>query len=161
MGSLEDCCGHRLPAHGFALVPNRNALLLIFETRLSLGCSQIFISMNPPPPQSLPPTTSDDKIWVILCHLSLLLGFGFVLPLIVYFVKKQDAPLTAEHAKEALNFHISVYIYGFVAVLLCFILVGFLLVPAVVIASVVLAIIACMKASEGGFYRYPLTLRFI
>ncbi|MBC7980579.1 MAG: DUF4870 domain-containing protein, partial [Armatimonadetes bacterium] len=38
----------------------------------------------PPPP--VPPIASDDKLWIILCHLSLLLGVGFILPLIVYFV---------------------------------------------------------------------------
>lgn len=117
--------------------------------------------MNLPTPQPLPPSSSDDKIWIILCHLSLLLGFGFLLPLIVYFVKKQDAPLTAEHAKEALNFHITVYLYGFVALLLCLVLIGIILLPAVAIASVVLAIVACIKASEGGFYRYPMTIRLV
>jgi uncharacterized Tic20 family protein len=117
--------------------------------------------MNPPPPQPSPSRNSNERIWIILCHLSLLLGFGFLLPLVVYFAKKQDEPLTAEHAKEALNFHITVYLYGFVALLLCLVVVGFLLLPAVALASVVLAIVACVKASEGGFYRYPLTLRLI
>jgi uncharacterized Tic20 family protein len=118
--------------------------------------------MNLPTPQPLlPSSSSDDKIWIILCHLSLLLGVGFLLPLIVYLVKKQDAPLTAQHAREALNFHISVYLYGFVALLLCFVLIGIILLPAVGIASLVLAIVACVKASEGQFYRYPLTIRLV
>lgn len=116
--------------------------------------------MNTPPP--LPPAGgSDDKIWIILCHLSLLLGVGFLLPLIVYFVKKQDAPLTAEHAREALNFHISVYLYAFVSLLLCFVFIGIPLLIVVVIGSIVCAILACIKASEGQFYRYPLTLRLV
>jgi uncharacterized Tic20 family protein len=29
------------------------------------------------------------------------------------------------------------------------------------LGSFVLAIVACIKASEGAFYRYPLTLRLI
>lgn len=116
--------------------------------------------MDQPPP--LPQTlTSDDKIWVILCHLSLLIGVGFLLPLIVYLVKKHDAPVTAEHAKEALNFHISVYLYGFISVILCFILIGFPLLMIIAVGSLVLAIIAAFKASEGEFYRYPLTIRLV
>jgi uncharacterized Tic20 family protein len=117
----------------------------------------------PPPPLPEEPllVSSDDKIWVILCHLSLLLGIGFVLPLIVYLVKRQDAPATAAHAKEALNFHISVYLYAFISVLLCTILIGFLLLPVIAIGSIVCAILACIKASNGEFYRYPLTLRLV
>jgi uncharacterized Tic20 family protein len=114
---------------------------------------------TPPPP--LATTTSDDKIWIILCHLSLLLGIGFIFPLIIYFVKKQDAPLTADHAKEALNFHISVYIYGFISFLLCFVFIGMLLLPIVALFSIIFAIIAVIKAVDGQFYRYPLTIRLV
>lgn len=119
----------------------------------------------PPPPLPDPaaPATAgkDDKLWIILCHLSLLLGIGFLLPLIVYLVKRPDSPLVAEHAREALNFHISVYLYGFVAFLLMFILIGFVLLPAIALASLVCSILAAVRASEGRFYRYPLTLRLV
>ena len=104
---------------------------------------------------------SDDKLWAILCHLSLLLGVGFLFPLVVYLVKRQDSPIAAEHAKEALNFHISVYIYGIASVLLCFVLIGIPLLIAVIVGSLVCAIIACIKASEGQLYRYPLTIRLV
>ncbi|MEO7933506.1 MAG: DUF4870 domain-containing protein [Chthoniobacterales bacterium] len=116
--------------------------------------------MDTPPPPPLA-TGSDDKIWIILCHLSLIIGVGFILPLIVYFVKKQDSPLTAEHAREALNFHISVYLYAFVSFLLCFIFIGVPLLFILGIGSVICSIVACIKASDGQFYRYPLTLRFV
>lgn len=116
------------------------------------------MEMPPPPPSS---TGSDDKIWIILCHLSLLIGVGFLLPLVVYFVKKQDAPLTAEHAREALNFHISVYLYAFIGFLLCFVLMGVPLLAVLSIGAAICSILACVKASDGGFYRYPLTLRFV
>ncbi len=109
---------------------------------------------------TLPPASSDDKIWIILCHLSLVIGVGVLLPLIVWLMKKQDSPVTAAHAKEALLFHISVYIYGIVSFFLIFVFIGIILLPAVSIFALVCAIIACVKASEGGFYRYPLTIRF-
>ena len=118
--------------------------------------------MNDTQPPTMPASSnSEEKLWIILSHLSLLLGVGFVLPLVVYLVKKQDSPLTAEHAKEALNFHITLVLYGIVSGLLCIIAVGFILLPLLLIASVVCAIIASVKASEGQFYRYPLTLRLI
>lgn len=117
--------------------------------------------MDTPPPVPPTPMSSDDKLWAILCHLSLLLGVGFLFPLVVYLVKRQDSPIAAEHAKEALNFHISVYLYGIASLLLCFVLIGFPLLIAVGIGSVVCAIIACIKASEGQLYRYPLTIRLV
>lgn len=116
---------------------------------------------NPPPNSSAAPISSDDKLWSIFCHLSLLFGIGFILPLIVYLVKKQDSPVTAENAKEALNFHISIYLYLFVSFLLCFVLIGFVLFPVVIVGSIVFAIMACLKVSEGVPYRYPLTIRLI
>ncbi|MES2476545.1 MAG: DUF4870 domain-containing protein [Verrucomicrobiota bacterium] len=118
----------------------------------------------PPPPVPDPITpqpNSDDKIWIIFCHLSLLLGIGFLLPLVVYLVKKEDSPATAEHAREALNFHISVYLYGFICFLLIFVAIGLVLLPLLGLASAVLAIVAAIKASEGKPYRYPLTIRLV
>ena len=91
----------------------------------------------------------------------MLLGVGFLLPLIVYFVKKQDSPITAEHAKEALNFHISIIIYGIISGILCLVLIGIPMLIILGIGSVVGAIIACVKASDGLFYRYPLTMRLV
>jgi uncharacterized Tic20 family protein len=116
---------------------------------------------TPPPITPPPAASSDDKIWIILCHLSLLLGVGFILPLVVFLVKRQDSPLTAEHAREALNFHISVILYAIVSALLVFVLIGIPLLIAVGLGSVICAIIASIKASEGKFYRYPLTLRLV
>ncbi len=117
--------------------------------------------MNDPLPPSPAPPPGDDKLWIMLCHLSLLIGVGFLLPLVVYFVKRHDSPLTAEHAKEALNFHISIYLYGFVFFLLSFALVGIPFLIADVLLALVLPIVACVKASNGQFYRYPLTVRLV
>ena len=113
---------------------------------------------NPSPVQPVDP---NEKLWIILCHLSLLIGVGFLLPLVVYLVKKQDFPVTAEHAKEALNFHISVYLYGIISGFLCLILIGFPMLIVLGIGSVICAILASIKASEGKFYRYPLTIRLV
>ena len=117
------------------------------------------LAPTPEFPSTLP--SSDDKIWIILSHLSLVIGVGFLLPLIVYLVKKEESPITAEHAKEALNFHITVYLYAIISFILCFVLIGIPLLILVVAGSFILAIVACIKASEGKLYRYPLTIRLI
>ena len=103
----------------------------------------------------------------MLCHLAALVGFigiplgNIIGPLIVWFLKKDEMPFVMEEGKEALNFQISMTIYGIVAGLLIFVVIGLLLLPILVIADIVFIIIAAVKASKGESYRYPFTLRLI
>ncbi|HUR59098.1 MAG TPA: DUF4870 domain-containing protein, partial [Opitutaceae bacterium] len=104
---------------------------------------------------------SSDKALIILSHLSAILGVGFVLPFIVWLVKKSDPDNVAAHAKEALNFHLSLLLYVVVCIPLMFVVVGVPIAILIGIAGFILAIVAAVKASDGQFYRYPLTIRFI
>ncbi|CAN5557731.1 DUF4870 domain-containing protein [soil metagenome] len=117
------------------------------------------------PMENLPttptPLKSEDKLWIIVSHLSILVGVGLLLPLIVFLVKKDESPFVAAHAKEALNFHISFLVYGIISVFLCAILIGFVLLPILGILVIVFAIMAAIKGSEGGFYKYPMTFRLV
>lgn len=114
---------------------------------------------DPTPPASSPST---DKLWILVCHLSVFLGVGLILPLIVYLVYKADpnSPITA-HAKEALNFHISLFIYGVIGAVLTIIVIGIFVLIAVAVAGMILAIIAAIKASNDELYQYPLTIRLV
>ena len=112
-------------------------------------------------PSSSPRLNGDDKALIILCHLSALLGVGFILPLVVYLIKKQEGGPAAVQAKEVLNFHLSVLLYSLCLLPLCFVIVRFVLLPVLGIGALVLAIIAAIKASDGFAYRYPLCIRFI
>jgi hypothetical protein len=109
------------------------------------------------PPQP-PRTDNNDNLWILFSHLSLLLGAGLVVPLIIYLVKKDESPEVAYHSKEALNFHISITIYSLVCAVTC---VGIALVPVIGIAALVLSIIAAVKSSDPVRYSYPLTLRLV
>lgn len=111
----------------------------------------------------------DARMWAMFCHLAGLAGFvpivpafGCIIgPLIVWLTKKEESPFIDQHGKEALNFQISMFIYGLVAGLLCFVCVGFVLLPLVVIVDIILLIVAAIKANDGYHYRYPLTIRFV
>ena len=102
----------------------------------------------------------DARMWGMLCHLTALFA-GFVGPLIVWLIKKDEIPFVDDQGKEALNFQITVAIAVFVSFLLCFVVIGFLLLPVVGIGALVLTIIAAVKANGGEAYRYPITIRFI
>ena len=111
--------------------------------------------MPPPIPNS------DVKLWVVLSHLSVLLGVGLLLPLIIYLVKKDDSAAICHHAKEALNFHISLYLYALACIPLMLLLIGIPLLFALGVAALILSIIAAVRGADGREYRYPLTIRFI
>lgn len=108
--------------------------------------------------------TSDDRVLAMLSHiLAIIGGFGFIPPLIIWLLKKDDpnASFVTESAKESLNFQITVLILAFVCVVLALILVGFLLALALGIANLVLVIIATVRTNEGKIYRYPINFRLI
>jgi uncharacterized protein len=105
--------------------------------------------------------TGTDKIWSMLCHLSAMFGLGILLPLVVYLAMRHESDYVGCNAREALNFHISVFIYVLCCVPLAFILIGIPLIFIIALGSLVLAIIAAFRASEGDCYHYPLTLRLV
>jgi uncharacterized Tic20 family protein len=107
------------------------------------------------------PVSASDRLWCIVCHLSGVIGAPIVLPLIVYLVMKQESAFVTAHAKEALNFHLSLFLYALLLIPLYFIGVGFLIGGALFILYVVLSIMAAIKSSENLPYRYPITIRFV
>ncbi|MFH5186490.1 DUF4870 domain-containing protein [Paenibacillus sp. TAB 01] len=104
--------------------------------------------------------SSDEKSLALLSHL-LCLIVGLFAPLLIWLLKKDESQFIAEHAKESLNFQISVMIYSIVATILCFVVIGFILFPFLAVFALVVIIIAAVKASKGESYRYPLTIRLV
>lgn len=76
-------------------------------------------------------------------------------------MKKDESRFVDHHGKEAINFQISVTIYTFIAAISIIVLLGIVLLPAVLIFDLVLTIIAAIKANDGAYYRYPLTIRLV
>ncbi len=127
------------------------------------------------PPVSSPPIveasgelSKDAKMWGMFCHLGALSGyigvpFGHILgPLILWLIKKDEIPFVNDQGKEALNFQISITIYG-LAILptMCFPPLAILLVLALSITTIVFIVIASIAANKGEAYRYPLCIRLV
>ncbi|MGH7937211.1 MAG: DUF4870 domain-containing protein [Bryobacteraceae bacterium] len=121
----------------------------------------------PTPPPVNAPTLTNVRTWNALCHASALLGVflhfpGHILgPLVVWLVKRDDSPEIDAHGKEALNFQISMLIYEAVSLVFCLVLIGFVFLAILWVLNAVFVIIAAIEASDGKFYRYPMTIRFI
>src|SRR5215217_7165082 len=102
----------------------------------------------------------------VAAHLStfagLIVPFGSVIgPLAVWLTRRHQNPFIDQAGREALNFGITIAIYGAVLLVGALMLVGIPLLIIGVVAWVVLASLAAVKASQGQAYRYPLTLRLV
>ena len=122
---------------------------------------------TPPGGVTAPAVTSNVRTWNILCHASALLGVflhfpGHLLgPFIVWVAKRDDSPEIDAHGKESLNFQISMLIYNAIAAVFCLVLIGFFFLAVLWVLNAVFVIVASIQASDGKFYRYPMTIRFI
>ena len=102
----------------------------------------------------------------VAAHLSTFAGlvvpFGSVIgPLAVWLTRRDRDPFIDQAGQEALNFGISIAVYGLVTVVAALMLVGIPPLLVGVVAWVVLASLAAVKASHGQAYRYPLTMRLV
>lgn len=111
----------------------------------------------------------------MLAHLSAFVIFvgipSFVGPLVMWLWKREDHPFVVEHAREALNFNLSVLLYVVVGTILSVVIgvvtlgIGLvLLIPvglAAAVAWIVIVALAAAAASRGEAYRYPLSIRFV
>ena len=107
-----------------------------------------------------PVTTSEERTLAILAHVLTLIG-GFLAPLIIWLLKKDESAFVTENAKESLNFQITLLLALMACGLLTLLVIGIFLLPLVGLAAFVLVIVATIRASEGKVYRYPVNIRFI
>lgn len=91
---------------------------------------------------------------------------GFLGPLIVWLIGKDQSPFTDTEGKKALNFGIIVSIGYFASIIIGLIpILGFFLSPLIWIATVVVALLfgikGAMAANKGEAYTYPFTYNFV
>lgn len=104
--------------------------------------------------------SNDERVMSMLIYVSSFFTV-FIGPLIIWLLKKDSSKYVDYYGREYFNFLISYVIYGVVAGVSIFLLVGFILLPIVCIAQIVFTIIAAVKAYEGTEYRIPFILRIL
>jgi len=109
-----------------------------------------------------------ERMWAMFCHLSALVNLivwipcaNILGPPVIWLIKKNEMPLVEKEGKEALNFQISMTIYGAVAFILTFVIIGIPLLILLALANVILVIIASVKVNNGEEFKYPITIRFL
>ena len=107
------------------------------------------------------------KLLSALCHGAIFLSTTVVsvgIPIAVLFVS--DDPVVKENAKEAINFHFNVWLYGTIIGVLAFLtlgLLGFILAPIFYLVHwglTVWAIIQTLNNPDQAF-RYPFIFRLL
>jgi len=118
-------------------------------------------TQEPPPYDARRLTTSDERTLGMFAHLLPIIGAGFVGPLIVYLVKRKESEFVADHARDALNFQITVIIGMFISVPLIYACIGVPMVMAVGICNLVFCILGAVAANKGDTYAYPINIPFV
>ena len=120
-------------------------------------------------PVNTPNTSRHDKNMAMLSHILPLFffiipGLNIALPLIFWFLTRHKSSYIEHHARESLNFQITISLATVLWIVLKLMLVGILLlplVPVIIIIVFIFMIRAAMKASSGSLYNYPMTIRFV
>ena len=111
----------------------------------------------------------DDKNIAVMAHLLPLLGFIFpgmsiLVPLLIWWFKRDRSAYIEHHARESLNFQITIILVTVLWFILKLMLIGLLLFPLALIIGILILILmvrAALKAGNGEYYLYPLCLRLV
>lgn len=107
-----------------------------------------------------------ENAFLMLMHLSqfagwILPGLGFILPIAMWLTNKDDNENVDKHGKNILNFTISYFIYAAIAGILVIIAIGLVLLVVLGIVVTIAIIIAAVKANNGEYWKYPMTIEFV
>jgi len=110
--------------------------------------------------------TPEQRQMGLFLHLSQLASLiipvaGIVVPIVIWQTQKDKMPALDAHGKMVANWMLSELIYVVISVVLMFVLVGILTMLAVVVMGIVFPIIGAIKANNGEFWEYPLTIKFL
>ncbi|MFI6574794.1 DUF4870 domain-containing protein [Nocardiopsis sp. NPDC050513] len=104
--------------------------------------------------------TPDDRQMAFFAHVG---GgiLGWIVPLIIYVIKKDDSPFVRQQAAAALNFQLVMLIAYVVSGLLMIVLIGYLIWIAALIFSIVMGVRAGQAANQGQPFTYPFNVTWV
>lgn len=108
---------------------------------------------------------NEERTYAMLLHLSQFLGYlipfaGFIAPLVMWMLKKDESAYIDAHGKVVFNWIISAFIWGIIGAILTLVLVGVFILIALAICHIVFAIVGAIRANDGIVQNYPLTIKF-
>lgn len=104
--------------------------------------------------------------WCMFMHLSQFAGYmlplaGIIVPIVMWQMKKDQAPEIDAHGRMIVNALISFFIYIAISAVLVFVLIGIFLLWGIGLVALIFPIIGAVEASNGRLWRYPGVIKFI
>ena len=127
-----------------------SALDLEFESLLSSEIEELDINNK----------SQQDKLWLVLLHLSGILIFIFP-PLIIWLTVGKNNKEFRTHAIDVMNFQISMFIYFAISGIAVLILIGLPVVIFLGIFSNIVIIINTVKVATDNPYKYPWSMKIL
>jgi len=104
------------------------------------------------------------KLLSALCHGAIFFsatGISIGIPLVIFFVS--DDGVVKENARESLNFHLNVFLYGLIFGILAYLLIGIPLLVLLGLVTLIMPIIAIIQVlgNPEKPFRYPFIFRIL
>lgn len=106
-------------------------------------------------------STSGERAYAACNHLVMFCGVPVLPQLVMWLIKRDESPFLDDHGKEALNFQISAILLAAISGILVVVGVGILMLVALGPFIFISTIVATVRASQGRYFRYPMTIRLI
>ena len=113
----------------------------------------------------------EKRMWAMFIHLSVLAGLfvvpiaGWILPIVLWQIKKDDIPELDIHGRIVVNWLLSSLIYTAICIPLALSIIGIPLVPVVILAvfvmNIIFSVIGGIKANNGEVWHYPMSFQFV
>jgi len=108
-----------------------------------------------------------ERTYAMFTHLTSALVFVIGIPvvgaLVMWLIKRDESPFLDDHGKEAVQFQLSLFLYGLMLIPIGLITLGLgavLGAVAIFVLGVVGTILGARAAHRGQYFRYPMTMRF-
>lgn len=144
---------------------------LTSEPALAASTGSYLVAASHPAPSAA--IGSESRIWAVGAHVSAIAGGfmgglpAFLGPLVVWLIRRDNDPYSAAHGRDALNFNLSMLLYGGALIVFSIMTLGlgaFVTIPigiALGVVWVILSIIGALKAANDEPSHYPMTINFV
>ena len=86
---------------------------------------------------------------------------GYAMPIIMWIVGRDQSEAVDRHGRNVINWMISFVIYFAISGILTVIGIGLIMMLALAIINVIFIIKGTMKANDGVFWEYPMTIKIL
>ncbi|MCZ6837477.1 MAG: DUF4870 domain-containing protein [Planctomycetota bacterium] len=139
---------------------------------IAMNANQPYVEHEPKAPHQEPGTRlkqdglsdGERNVSIFMHLLPLILApigagpFAFLGPLVLWAIQKDKSAFNDDHGREVMNFMISMVL---LSIILCITIIGIPFILVLWIMGIVNMIRGAIAASNGEYFRYPFTWRFI